>query len=135
MIQPFWAPDNRLKHFEVIFLFHQDIYNFFQKLWGVHHTEESESTVSIKQRSQTPRCASYILLSLTPQSESDSGIRFHSVHPTLQSSSTLCIIPTRAKLHSVHHTAQTDSTVCIIPRRLAPRCASDWCQQLTKFLF
>ena len=57
-----------------------------------------------------------------------------SVHPTVESSSTVCIPPRSqtpqcashhgVRLHGVHHTAESSTTVCITLPSLTPQCAS-----------
>ena len=71
---------NRVKNFQILFRFRQDI-SIFKKLCGVYHTAESSSEVCIILRSQTPQCASY------------GGVRLHGVHHTAESDCEVFITP------------------------------------------
>ena len=87
---------NRLKYFQIRFLFRRDI-RIFKKLCGVHHTVELSSAVCIIQWSQARRYAS------------NRGVKLRGVHHTAESSD--------QQFFKI-------SEMCISLRSQTPRCAS-----------
>ena len=90
----------RLENFRIRFQFHRDIW-IFKKLRGVHHTGESSDLKFFI----TPRCASH------------RGVRLCGVHPTAESSYTVCIIPRSLTSRCASHCGVNNlPSVCFDPK-------------------